>query len=64
MTTIVRITPTAYPINALVKYCGCLRLDTSNLRASATKIPKGKQKLMPHIDIISKNMIQECITIS
>lgn len=33
-----------YPTNALVKYCGLLRLDTSNLRASATKIPKGKQK--------------------
>lgn len=42
MTTIVSTKPTEYPRNALLKYWLCFPLDTSNRKANATKIPKGK----------------------
>ena len=42
MTIIVRAKPAVYPKNALLKYWGSFPLDTSNRRASATKIPEGE----------------------
>lgn len=39
----VSTTPTAYPMNALLKYWLSLPLETSNLNANATKIPANVQ---------------------
>ena len=51
MTTIVSTKPTEYPRNALLKYWPCFPLDTSNRKANATKIPKGKINTKPCVSL-------------